>query len=72
MSIVSSCCDAEIILQDICLDCSEHCEEYCDECGNSGVVPENPGRVGTEWSDCECGHPYCQARAENFWSAYVR
>ena len=28
----STCCGASIILHDICSNCGEHCDNWCDEC----------------------------------------
>jgi len=33
---LSSCCNAEIILGDICSDCREHCGTMCDDCEETG------------------------------------
>ncbi len=30
---LSTCCQAAIILTDICAKCREHCEIECEECG---------------------------------------
>lgn len=31
----SCCCNAEIIMGDICADCREHTDDCCDECEDS-------------------------------------
>jgi len=35
----SDCCGAEILGEDICADCKEHCSEtICDECDGTGEI----------------------------------
>lgn len=29
----SNCCGAKIIMEDVCSDCKEHCEDTCSYCG---------------------------------------
>lgn len=31
---VSNCCGAKIIMEDVCSDCKEHCADTCSYCGN--------------------------------------
>jgi hypothetical protein len=36
--IVSDCCGAEVILEDICTDCKEHCTPICENCGEEKYI----------------------------------
>jgi hypothetical protein len=38
--VVSDCCGAEVIYQDICSDCKEHCDPISDEEDDDELTPE--------------------------------
>jgi hypothetical protein len=30
---ISDCCGAQVVLEDICMECKEHCTPICENCG---------------------------------------
>ena len=47
----SDCCDATIILHDICSDCKEHCDVY-DEPSNFDEEDEDLEHLAEEIGEC--------------------